>query len=122
MRKAWATEWESRLCSLGRTLRRPPQPTPSPGGNLTLRAGVGRKTELLSPRLGKPQVSILPDAPPALRRLGDEWATGAELWVAGTGDHISISSREAPRSPEQEGAGMEKPLRAPEPHRVSTAA
>lgn len=35
-----------------------------------------------------------------MRRFGDKWATGAEPWLAGTGDHISISCR---RSPEVSG-------------------
>lgn len=46
--------------------------------------------------------------PPALRRFRDEWTSGAEPWVAGTEDRISISSREAPRNPGQKGGWQGK--------------
>lgn len=55
--------------------------------------------------------------------LEEDWATGAEPWLAGAGDHISISS---PRSPEVSGpkglALREKSLHAPEPLSVFSAA
>ena len=45
VRAVLAVAGERRLRSLDRARRQPSQPTPSPGGNLTLRAGVGRRTE-----------------------------------------------------------------------------
>ena len=57
---------------------------------------------------GNPRLLFCGMRPPALRRFRDEWASGAEPWVANTEDRISISSREAPRNPGQKGGWQGK--------------
>lgn len=83
---------------LGPGAKKDPEAHPSPGGNLTLQAGVGKETEpSLSLRLGKLQISILQDAFPALRCFGDHGGRDSEHWLAGAGEHVSMSSIRSPK-------------------------
>lgn len=98
-RAALAAEGESRLCSLGRARRQTSQRTPSPGGNLTLRAGVGRETEPPLSEAGETPGFYSPGCAPRLAAFGEGVGPGLGALVSGRGDRTSISSWRSPELP-----------------------
>lgn len=85
---------------MGRARRQTSQPTPSPGGNLTLRAGVGMETKTSLQGRGNPRFLFSGMRPQFRGFLRTSGPRAPEPWLAGTGDRKSISSR---RSPEMSG-------------------